>query len=321
MRILFSLFIILFLLSATPAVAQFNSNQFTTPESGIDLQPKFPHPGEIVTATINDYRSSSFGSDLIWVLDGKIVPGTKNKRTITFTAGELGASQAIEVVLTKGEGQNEKLKAVIKPIYLDIIVEPQTRTPDFYIGRALPSMGSVVNATALISGDNTPVSDLVYTWRIGQNVIEGAAIRGQNQVSYTTPMSNKEILSVEIAKIDGTIIAKRFVLIPSVEPVIQFYELSPLFGISNKVISDSIPLIGNSTIIKAEPYYLDSRVYNNPAIIEWKLGGIVTSNQSKNPYEITLERTWAGGSTGLEFHVRDTKQVLQGAKGSTRINF
>lgn len=321
MRTFFILATILFTLPVIPASAQFSTNQFTNPEYGIEIQPEFPRPGEAVTATLTDYRGSSFGANVTWVLNGNVIPEAENQRQTIITAGEAGVPQTIEAILTKGSGQGERLRTVIKPIYLDIVIEPQTRTPDFFLGRSLPSIGSIVNATALISGDSSQVSNLVFTWRIGQQVIEGGPVRGRNQVSYTTPMGSSETLSVQVAKTDGTVIARRSVSIPSVEPFLQFYELSPLFGISSKVISGTVPLIGNSTIVKAEPYHLDSRVYNNPSIVQWKLGGVTTSNQSRNPYEITLQRMSTGGSTELEFHVRDTAQVLQGAKGSTRINF
>lgn len=307
--------------TALPAAAQLTSNQFTTPEYGLEIQPEFPRPGETITATLTDHRGSSFGATVTWLVDGKVISTAENQRKTTLTAGKIGVPQTIEVILSKSGNTSESLKKIITPLYVDIVIEPQTRTPDFYIGRSLPSIGSIVNATALINGSKVPASDLVYTWRIGQQVIEGGPIRGRNQVSYTTPMGDRETLTVQIATTNGTIIARRSVSIPSVSPTIQFYELSPLFGLNSKTIIDSIPLIGNSTVIKAEPYYLDSRVYNQPAISQWKIGGITTSNQSSNPYEITLQRSWSGGSTELEFQVRDTTQVLQGAKGSTRINF
>jgi hypothetical protein len=133
-------------------------------------------------------------------------------------------------------------------------------------------------------------------------------------------MGESETLTLQVAELDGTVLARRSILVPSVEPVIHFYTVSPLFGISNRAAS-TVPLISNSVIVQAEPYYLDSRVYNEPAFIEWKIGGTKTINPNNNPYEITLERSGVFGATNLDFHVRDTKQVLQGAKGTTRINF
>lgn len=321
MRI-FSILLVLFLgLTATPAAAQFSSNSFIDPTSGIKLQPEFPQPGERVTATIADYQGGNYGANISWVLDGNAIPDAENQRETIVTAGKAGGTQTIQVVLTKVTGERQVLSTTIKPTYLDIVIEPQTRTPNFYLGRALPSIGSTVNATALISGNGFHDPDLIYTWRLGQQVIEGGSVRGRNQVSFTTPRGESEVLTVQVTELNGTVISRRSVLLPFVAPELHFYEVSSLFGMKKKAVDKGVSLISNSMIVMAEPYYLDSRVYNDPSVIQWKLGGVTANNPSNNPYEITLERTGVTGSTELMFHVRDTKQILQGVQGSTRINF
>jgi hypothetical protein len=321
MRIFSILFFLFLGLSATPVAAQFSTDSFIDPASSIQLKPEYPQPGEKVTATLSDYNGGSYGANITWVLDGKIIPDAENKREVILTAGKVGETQTLQAVLTRVTGGNEALTTVIKPAYLDIIIEPQTRTPDFYLGRSLPSIGSIVNATALISGNGFRNPDLIYTWRIGQQIIEGGAIRGRNQVSFSTPRGKSEVLSVQVAELDGTIISHRSILLPSVTPEVHFYEVSSLFGMSKKSADAGVSLISNSLVLQAEPYFLDSRTYNDPSVIQWKLGNINTVNPSSNPYEITLQRTGMAGSAELQFHVRDTKQLLQGAQGTTRINF
>ncbi|MCA9357728.1 hypothetical protein KC902_00515 [Candidatus Kaiserbacteria bacterium] len=322
MRTIVTTFIFILSLAAIPASAQFSSNNtFTQPEFGIEIQPKYPAPGEEVTLSINDYRGSSYGANITWVLDGRVIPEAENKREAKVTTGALGTTQSVEVILTRSGGGRESLQTVIRPIYLDIIIEPQTHVPENYLGRALPSIGSTVNATALISGAGFRNPDLIYTWRFGQQVIEGGSLRGRNQVSFTTTNNSNETLSVQVATLDGSVIASRSISIPSVAPEIHFYEVSALFGMSKKTLSEGISLIGNSLVVAAEPYYLDSRVYNNPAITEWTLGNTIAETGGGNPYEVTLERTGSGGVLNLSFHVRDTTQVLQGAIGATQVNF
>ncbi|MBP6881080.1 MAG: hypothetical protein KBC35_00425 [Candidatus Pacebacteria bacterium] len=317
-----SIFFILFLCLVTnEAAAQFDISSFTQPQQGIELQPEFPRPGESVTARFNDYQDNSYGATITWVLDGKVIPGTENQREISIIAGEAGKKQTLQVVFSKEGVSTGAMSTTLTPVYLDIIIEPQTRTPDFYLGRSLPSIGSLVNVTALISGKGFLNPDLVYTWRFGQQIIDGGSLRGRNRISLTMPRGRSEVLSVEVARLDGTIIARRSLYVPSVTPEIQFYEVSPLFGISKKAAVAGVPLISNSAVIQAVPYYLDTRVYNDPDIIKWELGGVTTDNPAGNPYEITLQRTGITGSVELNFHVRDTDQVLQGAEGSTRINF
>ena len=213
------------------------------------------------------------------------------------------------------------VRATIKPVYLDVIFEPQTRVPDFYQGRSLPSIGSLVNATALLNVGSTNNSQFVYTWQINRQVIEGGPIRERNQVSFEMPMGNSAILSLRVTDLNGNVLANRAILLPSVEPRISFYEVSPLFGINQKPFDTNLPLIGNSVTVQAEPYYLDSRVYNDPDIKEWKINNTPSNYTGGNPYQVTLQRAGESGVSRLNFHVRDTTQVLQGAEANIQINF
>lgn len=320
-----TLFIFIFLLTglgAQEALAQFNPSDITAPELAIDLSPEYPKPGESVTATVNDYGGGTFGSTITWILDGQVIPAAENQRQAIITAGEAGSVQKIEVVLTRPQGIKKVLETSLRPIYLDIVIEPQTRVPNFYLGRSLPSIGSMVNVTALVSDKNgfrNP--DLVYTWSLNQQILEGGPIRGRNQVSFETPRGSDMVLSLQVTEPSGVVLARRSLLLPSVYPKIDFYEVNSLFGINKKTISGPLTISGNSAIVHAEPYYLDSRIYNNPAVHEWRINGINSGNTGGNPYEVTLQRTGLGGLSSLQFRVRDTKQVLQGADGSIQVNF
>lgn len=301
--------------------AQLDANSITNPELSIEIQPEFPRPGEPVTATLNDYNGGAYGSDVSWVLNGQELINFKNQRQAFLIAGTEGKQQVLEVVLSKPSGVKMVINKIIKPVYLDVVIEPQTRVPDFYLGRSLPSIGSIVNATALINGGSFRSSDLVYTWRINREVIEGGPIRGRNQVSFTTPIGSDSILSVQITEPSGAIVANRAIALPSVEPEIYFYEVSALFGVGHKPIIGDFSLTSNSMIVRAEPYNLDSRLYNNPTIHEWRVDNTPSTSVTSNPYEVTLQRgEGLKGTTNLQFHVRDTVQLLQGAKASMRIN-
>lgn len=319
------LFIFIFLLAGlgvNEALAQLNPTDITAPELAIDLSPEYPKPGEEVTATLNDYSGGAFGSTVTWVLDGQVIEAANNQRQAIITAGEAGSIQKIQVVLTKPQGLKKVLETSLRPIYLDIVIEPQTRVPNFYLGRSLPSIGSMVNATALLSdqsGFRNP--DLVYTWSLNQQVLENGPIRGRNQVSFETPRGSDMVLSLQVTEPGGAVLAKRSILLPSVYPKMDFYEVNSLFGINKKIISAPLIISGNSAVVHAEPYYLDSRIYNNPAIHDWKINGIKSGNTGSNPYEVTLQRTGLGGLSSIQFQVRDTKQVLQGADGSIQVNF
>lgn len=322
MKILSIVCLLMIILVSTPVFAQIDADSITNPESSIEIQPDFPKPGESITATLNDYSSDTYGSAITWVLNGKELVNFKNQRQATLVANPTGEQQTLEIILSKADGGKRVVSKVIKPIYLDIIIEPQTRVPDFYLGRSLPSIGSIVNATALVSGNGLKSTDLVYTWRINREVIEGGPIRGRNQVSFTTPFGEDSVLSIQVTEPNGTIIASRAILLPIVSPEVKFYEVNSLFGIKNIPISSILSLTGNSVVVRAEPYNLDSRVYNDPNIHEWKINDINSINTAGgNPYEVTLQKNNSVGTSNLQFHVRDMKQLLQGAKASVEINF
>ncbi len=320
MRIFLIAICVLFGISTQPVSAQLDVQALTNPELLLEVQPEFPRPGEEVTVTINDYRGGVYGSTITWVFNGQVIPEAENKREVKVTAGELGTADVIEAVLTKPAGGREVLRNTIRPVYLDLIVEPQTRVPDFYLGRSLPSIQSLVNVTALVN-DGRFRSDLVYTWRLNRMVLEGGPIRGQNQMSFETPMGNESILSVTVTEPNGRVLARRAVFIPSVKPELRFHEINSLYGVNTRAINGQYTLTGNSTTLRAEPYFLDTRVYNNPDVAEWKINNVDAGVTGNNPYEVTLQQLGIAGVSSLDFHVRDRTQVLQGVEDGIQIRF
>jgi hypothetical protein len=203
-------------------------------------------------------------------------------------------------------------------VYLDIIVEPQTHVPVFYQGRPLPSVGSIVNLKALVFGTNIPSSNLIYTWKINDMTFGGSGI-GQNAISFSTPFGTQMQISVSLVDTTNFVIAESDLTIPIVKPALRFYEINTLYGVNQKPLKE-FNLISNSATILAEPYYIDSRVYNNPDVSYWDVDGTETQS-SGNPYEMTFERTSYGGSARLGFLVRSTVSLLQIAKDEITVNY
>lgn len=223
------------------------------------------------------------------------------------------------MVITIG-GASETHSVTLKPLYLDLIIEPQTHVPDFYIGRALPSVGSQVNVTALLNNGKSFDTNYIYTWRINDAVYQGTGLRNKNSINFTLPQGSNTTLSLQVATYSGVVIAKRTLFVPQAKPELHFYEINPLYGIETKALVGDFSLIGNSAIIRTEPYYLDSNVFNNPTILNWTINRNPASPDSSNPYEVTLERTGEAGDANLGFQVQSTTQLLQGVKGSLVIH-
>ena len=314
-------FLALLILSMQPfsVAAQIGANAFINTDLALEVQPTFPQPGEQVTLTLNDYGGSYYGASLEWYKDGVLIPSATNQRSLAVTAPVIGAKETISVVLKMPSGLTASVRQVIAPIYADIIIEPQTHVPGFYKGRALPSAGSTVNLTALLSDGSPLGTNFIYTWRVNEDVLEGGPLRGRNQISFVAPQDKELIISLQIAKPSGDIIANRSIYIASMRPELHFYEVNALYGVETRAIKGNFTMIGNSAVIKAEPYYLDSNVFNQPNILEWKINQTKVTGPSGDPYELTLEKTGYAGRARMEFHVRSTADLLQGARGDFNI--
>lgn len=302
--------------------AQFDLGAFGTPTLDITLDPAFPSPGETVTASIDDYSGGLYGAKISWTYGGALIPNTENQRSVEINAGDPGSTQTIQATLQLPQGTSQVVSRAISPVYLDVIFEPQTRTPDWYVGRALPSLGSQVNATALLSGKtNYDSNNVVYTWRVEQKVLEGGPIRGGNRVSFATPQGSGATVKVTAADLQGNTIASRVIRMQSVVPELFFYEKHSLYGQQHIPVTSSLTLIGNALTVQAEPYFLDVRFYNQPDIAQWEINSRKTDNGTSNPYEITLTRSGASGQTIINFHVRSLREVLQGAEEQIAVKF
>lgn len=314
------LFLAIYCLSTTAALAQFNPSSMGNTAPVLELQPSSPQPNSELAVTVTSNDQNLVSAKITWYIDGVEFVTGRNTRTITITTPDSGQKQSIQAVFTTLSGEQVIAKTTVQPVWLDIIIEPQTHVPDFYLGRALPSIGSVINATALISGKGFQNPDLLYRWTLNNKVIGGATLRGKNIINFPMPIGNTAVLALEVSDLSGNTLAKRLVQLPSAQPTLLFYEANPLLGTKQRPATKNFSFIGNTTILKAEPYHLDSQVYNNPNLIEWEIDRVTYGNTGSNPYEITLQNNGTGGRSYLNFHVRDLSQVLQGAKGNLIIN-
>ncbi len=289
-------------------------------ETTLVVSPNYPSPSEPYTITLNDYGGTLYGAGITWYKNGTLINEALNQRSITLTAPGSGSKDTIRAEL-KSETNALTLTAVIHPLYLDIVVEPQTHVATFYAGRPRGSIGSTVNLTALLNGTAVGASQYIYTWRVNDTVLEAGPLRGRNEISYVVPQSGGgSNISLLVTSLNGLPLAKRSFFIPTAKPKLIFYEVSTLYGIEPRALNREFALIGNSATLRAEPYFLSSSVFNAPNIITWNVAGEDVGVLSDNPYEVTLQKTGFPGTTDIGFHVRSTDILLQGVKRSISVS-
>lgn len=280
------------------------------------LEPAYPSPGTEYSARIEDSRSAAQGAQVRWLYNGTLV--AENTREVVLRAPAAGQTATIQAVVAFS-GLSETYEVTVSPRYLDLIIEPLTHVPEFYIGRALPSVGSLVRVTGLLLNDDLDSTEYIYFWRINNTVYGGGPLRGQNSITFPMPQGDEAIVSLQVSRLDNTILAKRTLSVRSVSPELYWYEVNTLYGLTPRALT-AFNMIGNSAIFRAEPYYLDSTVYNSPDVLEWTINRNRVSSSNQNPYEITLERTGDSNQAELGFKVRSLRQLLQGADNNLQLN-
>jgi hypothetical protein len=298
------------------------SNSVMGASASITLDPAFPNPGEPVTATLDDYSINSSGASIHWLLDGHEIPGAVNKRSIILTADKNGGTAQVAVQLTFTNRPAVNATATIHPIFLDVIVEPQTYVPIFYAGRALPVYGSTVNVTALMQLHNGMIdpANYTYTWELNSKVLYGGPQRGNNRAQITIPYGLSSTLILSVADQNGTIVGRRLINIPSVPVELQFYEQSALYGLNSKAIGTTMRVINSSTI-RAVPYYLDIKaITGNTLESEWRINGQKNTVAESNPFEINL-KSQGSGNARVSFKFRNLAQLIQGGEKSFTATF
>jgi hypothetical protein len=325
MKYLFGLTLIFGVVFLTPGFINEAKAQITEDIIGkslfIETSTPYPAPNSHVDVSLNDYAYGRTVTSISWFVNGVEMTEVKNERRILLSVGGVGQITEVVAKVTTGNNTTDTTSLTLRPLFVDIIVEAQTRVPGFYKGRSLPSNGSVVSAAVILGGVSAPAEDFTYTWELNNRPIDGGGMRGKNKVNFITPAGNDFILSVNISDMNGQLIAKRAIIIPSVEPSVSFYESSSLYGLRPIATSDII-LIGETSTIKAEPYNLDLLAYNNPEHLIWEINNTPTTNPSSNPYELTVARSGTvSRSTTIGFEVRSLSNLLQGSKGSLNINY
>jgi hypothetical protein len=302
----------------------FSTAQMTESLGGnlaITLNPAYPAPGEEVTAQIDDYSLGLTGADITWTFNNETVSAATNERVVTFVAGEVGSTDTITATIKNGN-QNLTASAVVRPVYTDIIIEPQTFVPQFYAGRALPTHGSIVRATALISNGQGLVTPLNYTylWKLEGTTLNGGGKKGGFQTFYDVPLGRDHVLSLEVYDSTGAIITKRSVAVKAGQVDVRLYEASPLYGLSLRSLTGTIPFIGNTLTLRAMPYNLDLRANSTNLLREWRINNALTNTSASDPYEITLERNGLGLAT-VNFKIHHREALLQQDSASVQLQF
>ncbi len=307
----------LFISFITPGTADAQSLELTN-SAGIRITPEFPEPGAKVEASIDAYSLDTTGARITWNLDGVLIPGTDDARSVEVFAGKLGEKKLLSARIEPVQGAPFTLRRYITPTAVDIVVEASTYVPSFYRGRALPSADSEVRVIAIPQlGDNTSPKTLTYQWEQNGNILFGGPVRGKQSITVSTPRYIGGYLSVSIFDGEGNRVARRDISLTAVPPELHFYEENPLRGLSELAIRNNLSLIGDETTVHGEPYFFNMK---GGETYSWEING-APGSATIDPHIITLRKTGGGGTANIGLEVMNDLGIPEFLRGGFSINF
>ena len=284
------------------------------PQAVVSLtsNPQYPGPFTETTVSLDDYSVNAVGAVITWYIDGKEQVESKNVRSITLTTGSVGKSTVVKVTLTRQNGGVLTASKTLTPTAVDILVEADTYTPTFYIGKALPSAEANVRAVALVhDGSSATPDSYTYLWSLDTNVLRGGAVRGAYTYDFTMPRYKNKILSVQVLNTRGEVVGKGSTILNPVDPELYFYEHSPLRGLSTKTLTAPYPLIGEETTIYGEPYFLHTGLDTNETTFDWRINGTKVNSDFGTPNAVSLKRVGENGEARVDASITTKKPIPQ----------
>lgn len=237
----------------------------------LDVNPKWPKPGDTVKIHLSGYGFSLEQSIVSWYINKERKQTGTGLRDFSFQAPALGEIATVAVIVTTPVNKRIVKQISFAPATIDFLVQADSYTPLGYKGAALPGPYTKVKVVALPNIKNglgyIPADRINFTWEQ-----DGEAKTNQNGVGkdyfifYTKGYPSATNLRVTAKAINTGVTADNSITVPTVAPDITLYPYLPLSGVKLQALTDTFPNEGEVSI-KAEPYYLDKDTVNNKGFI------------------------------------------------------
>lgn len=261
----------------------------------LDANPSYQAPGTSVTITAYS-RAPEGVYTYVWGKDGVEIARGIDVMSVTVAAGAAGTETEVSLILETPQGEEiGSATYAIRPASVDIVWEGATYVPPFYGGKRYPNGDSSIVLEAIpevtYNGTRVPAQDLVYTWEAdGKQVAKGY---GRSSVRISPARFKSATNVTVIAETpEGGVAARAAATIPTVSPVLRFYEERSLAGVWFKnALYGTVPFSGEEMTFRAVPYFAtdpENLSYN------WSLNGSPVSAEGGKPYIATFRKTSDG---------------------------
>ena len=306
-----ALSVLLFGISFASAHAQFTSADPLT----VSISPEYPRPYQTITVTPSSTLIDLASATVKVSVNGKLVSTFSGSEGTSVTVGAPGVKTTVTVTATTG-GKTYKKTLVIATGDVALVVEPLSTAHPLYKGALLLAPQGRVRVIAIAdlrnsSGVRLAPSSLVYTWRLGNQILEADSGIGKSVLTAVAPQRYRDAqISVIVTSSEGSVVAKETTLLQPTDPLVRIYKTDPLLGTNfTHALTGTYSLTGSEESFRAVPYF-----FGAIPTLSWIVGG----QGSGTSDEVTV-RTSGGGSgrssLSLSARLNETHQSVTSTLG------
>lgn len=329
-KLLNYIFASLSVLLLTGVVAHAQSSGAVPDPVQYTVSPETPGPSAQVTLVVQGVGGFIGNSMVTWSVGGKVAASGTGVSTYTLTAGSLGQTTTVHVVINSQAQGTITHDFVILPTLVDLVWEADTSAPPLYRGKPLYSAGSALKVVAypiiIINGTRIAADSLSFQWTLGDIPAAAQSGLGHNTFSFTgDQLQPEEDASVDVY-LGSLKVGHGEVIIPTTNPMLLLYDQDPLRGtLFDTALPAGISLSASEFTVYAAPYYFaNSSLQNNALTYAWTLDGNDTTGPAAAKGALTLRQTGSGtgGATlGVSLQNNDSDKIIQEAEAALQIVF
>lgn len=283
------------------------------------VSPQYPRPYQTVTIAPTSTLIDLSASTVVVSANGTVISRGSGAQRANVTLGGPGTRTTVRVSVTDPGGSVYTEDISIRPADAALIVEPATTDHPFYEGGSLVASEGSVRIIAVpdirtAPGSRVSPASLVYTWKLGDQVLQSQSGIGKSVLQAVAPPRYRDArLTLTVATADNAIVAQTSTSIASSEPVVRIYERDPLLGaLFNRAINGTFVMTEDEQAFRAVPYFFASA----PAIA-WS----VNNAPSGADKDITLRASGGGGGTANVSVKANQPANFQSAAAALKVEF
>lgn len=317
----------------------FASSLFSLPKNGlaqeindyssdfaIELVPNNPRPNQAVSAKIISYQFDVDRSEIIWILNGKIVASGAGEKAINFVLPPIGKESTLTVDIITNKGVKTSKTKKFYGSDIDFLWQARTSVPAGYKGKALAGRKAFIKITALpnlyLASEIVSRYNLIYDWTLNYKNLPDYSGVDKNTLLIRLNDSGDYAIGVTVSTKDKRTSFQKFLHLSAegISPKAIFYADDPLEGpFYYKALDNKISLKTKDINIRAEPYFFNKE--DGKTVYRWSMNDKVAKS-GKKPNMISLVSEDDSGQAKIRFEMeKEIENSRQTAEKMVNIEF